>query len=272
MIRMLPILFIFFASCMIKPELPDKIPYELDKPDKEYPLPAELLEVSGLTWVRTDILACVEDNSGRSFYYDLNGEKVYHIETVTGEGDFEGIAKTEKSLFLIRSDGTLFEWNGSTTKQHDTFLPKKSDVEGLCYDSTENRLVIACKGNVPGIESSQKAFYSFNLTREELSKTPAWTISLSQFERYFGEKAKDFRFKPSGIALHPLTKEFYIISSTAKILVVTDSKGTIKGASWLTESLFPQPEGICFSPEGDLFISTEGKGLDSPKIFRYKIR
>jgi sugar lactone lactonase YvrE len=37
----------------------------------------------------------------------------------------------------------------------------------------------------------------------------------------------------------------------------------------LNRKLFPQPEGICFSPDGKLFISTEGKGQPG-KIMLFK--
>lgn len=272
MMRMLPLLLLFLMSCMVKPELPSELPYELESPDNQFKLTAELLEISGLTWVREGIIACVEDNTGRSYYFDLAGEKVYHVETITTEGDFEGIAKTETSMFLARSDGSLFEWDRSVTKEHKTFLSKKTDVEGLCYDSIGNRLIVACKGDIEGLSNNERAFYSFDLSTSKLSEEPAWTISLSQFEKYFGERAEDFRFKPSGIALHPLTKEFYIISSTGKILLITNREGNITDAAWLPEHLFPQPEGICFSPNGDMYISTEGKSLEPPKIFRYKMR
>jgi hypothetical protein len=35
-------------------------------------------------------------------------------------------------------------------------------------------------------------------------------------------------------------------------------QGNVEHAIYLDESIFPQPEGITFSPHGDLYISNEG--------------
>ena len=51
-----------------------------------------------------------------------------------------------------------------------------------------------------------------------------------------------------------------MISSVGKLLVVLDRDGYILGVHALDPNLFRQPEGICFSPEGDLYISNEGRG------------
>ena len=51
-----------------------------------------------------------------------------------------------------------------------------------------------------------------------------------------------------------------MISSVGKLLTIMDREGLILGVQALDPNLFRQPEGICFSPEGDLYISNEGKG------------
>ncbi len=38
-----------------------------------------------------------------------------------------------------------------------------------------------------------------------------------------------------------------------------DANGKKKNLFLLDEAQFPQPEGVAFTPEGELFISSEGK-------------
>lgn len=65
---------------------------------------------------------------------------------------------------------------------------------------------------------------------------------------------------PSGIAVHPVTGEFYIISAVGNILMVVNRNNEIVHLEKLIPKLYKQPEGICFSPDGKtLYISNEGK-------------
>ncbi len=165
-------------------------------------------------------------------------------------------------------------------KRYKTLLSSKNDAEGMVYDSSENRLLIACKGS-PSIEKGNphkgyRAVYSFDMGKNQLLEKPVYLIDLRKIEGYkdqgnFTQASSKLakilgitdpygNFRPSGIAIHPLTDEIYMISSVGKLLVVLDRDGYILGVHALDPNLFRQPEGICFSPEGDLYISNEGRG------------
>ena len=51
-----------------------------------------------------------------------------------------------------------------------------------------------------------------------------------------------------------------MISSVGKLLIVLNRKGKVLDVKELDPKMFRQPEGICFSPTGDMFISNEGQG------------
>ena len=87
----------------------------------------------------------------------------------------------------------------------------------------------------------------------------SFTQFSSKLARVLGISDPYGNFRPSAIAIHPLTDEIYITSSVGKLLVVLDREGLISDVHALNPALFRQPEGICFSPEGDLYISNEGK-------------
>jgi hypothetical protein len=80
------------------------------------------------------------------------------------------------------------------------------------------------------------------------------------------------KLKPSAAAIHPLTKELYIISSINKALIIADRDGNVKEAYPIDPVLFKQPEGLTFAPSGDLIISNEVAEVGSPNIliFKYK--
>lgn len=150
----------------------------------------------------------------------------------------------------------------------------------MAYDPLTNTLLIACKES-PSIEKENpytgyRAVYRFNLETNNLIKTPQFLIDLNKLDTYreqstfnkFSQKlAKKLRlldsgtsFKPSGISIHPIYGDIYLISNIGKLLIVMDRRGEILDIHALDIKLFRQPEGICFSPSGDLFISNEGQG------------
>jgi len=85
------------------------------------------------------------------------------------------------------------------------------------------------------------------------------------------KKEKTKYISPSGVAVHPISKEVYILSSALRCLVAMDPKsGQVRSVQSLEKSLFPQPEGIAFEKNGDLWISSEGKkGTATLQLFSY---
>ncbi len=68
---------------------------------------------------------------------------------------------------------------------------------------------------------------------------------------------KELKLKPSAAAINPLTNDVWILSAVNQLLIVTDRKGNIKSVYTLNPTIFKQPEGIAFTPWGDLLISNE---------------
>ena len=54
-------------------------------------------------------------------------------------------------------------------------------------------------------------------------------------------------------------------------MIIIDRKGNVLDVQDLRNNIFRQPEGICFSPSGDLFISNEGNG-GKATILRFKLQ
>ncbi len=259
--------------------------YSLGSPDQRFTMPASLEEISGISWTGKGTLACIQDEEGIIFCYSLEKEKVISEVKFAKAGDYEDISIANKTAYVLKSNGHIFrvknyKKDDIKVKRFKTQLSQKNDTEGMVYDSSENRLLIACKGS-PSLEKENpykgyRTVYSFDLETNQLKEEPVYLIDPRKMESYkeqgginqyssrlakvLGIKDPYGSLRPSGIAIHPLTDEIYIISSVGKLLIRLDREGLILGFHALDPNQFRQPEGICFSPEGDLYISNEGRG------------
>ena len=243
--------------------------YWLLEPTETFLMPEILTEISGLAMVNDSTVACVQDETGILFFFNLNDGKIIERVRVAGSGDYEGIAITENHTFLLKSNGNLYKYSASegTTERIKTPLKRDNNAEGLAYDSANNRLLIACKGKA-GIEEEKikgRAIYSYDLSNGFQSK-PAFVITPEDLETWEEDQAQPLNlsprrksFMPSGVAVHPLTNQIYLLANVGRMLIVLDPDGKINNCLPLSPRVFRQPEGICFSSTGNLIIANEGQ-------------
>ncbi len=252
--------------------LPEKLsfPYNLEAPDSRLFLPAELEEISGISYITDNTLACIQDEKGIVFIYSLAQEKIIREDNFATSGDYEDVAIVNGFAYILKSDGQIWKMPlGNPEGEIQSFntpLSAKNDVEGMAYDAASNRLLLACKGisgigkNISGI----RAIYAFDLHENKLIEEPAFSIKIEEVKQLVNQKTsgKFFKedFRPSGIAIHPVSGEIYVLASVGKVLIVLNKNGSIEDVQTLNSATFKQPEGISFSPDGSLFISNEGRG------------
>lgn len=246
-------------------EIAFTLPYQFNAPVEHYKLPDELKEVSGLSYYSTDKLLCVEDEDAIAYVYDTRKKAVTENFGFGGYGDFEGIEFVNGEIYALESNGNLSRFKAGSKQigQTKTELPKKTEVEGLGYDPKTKRLLIAVK---KGKGSSEKAVYSFDLLNRAVYKD----MSLND-EQLVAAGVDPKTYEPSAIAVHPITGEWYILTSVGKRLLITSRRAKIIYSEPLDPDMFRQPEGICFAPNGDLFIASEGKGKKG-YILKYAYR
>ena len=243
---------------------------------KRWELPKELLEISGLSYIDGNRFACVQDEQGKIFIYNIASSSVEKKISFGGMGDYEGLAVVGETIWVLRADGKLFEVNNINAadpmvKEYGTQLTTKQDPEGLCYDKKNNRLLIAIKGNEPDTDD-YKGIYAFDLATKKMNDQPVFKIDLlnKAFETNGSGKKKKGSFNPSGIAIHSLNGDMYLTDGRNSKLLITDAAGAIKKLYQLNTSEFAQPEGIIFNAAGDLFIANEGAKLPA-NILQVKI-
>lgn len=255
--------------------------YSLSEPDDKFFLPYALAEISGLSFKPPGTLLAVQDEDG--ILYELDFDKKEIVKSIKFEkpGDFEGVELVGDTVFVIESNGNIrfFSLSGqSKTQKISTALESKNDIEGLGYDPVQNTLLIACKSEA-GIKIKVKgrAVYAFDLATMKLLEKPLFTITQKDMEDFyerhneFDYEAARFQFQPSGIAFNPADGYYYLLAHLGKILLVVKPDGSIVASYSVPAALLGQPEGICFSTSGDMYLASEGEG-DKGYILKYSIR
>jgi uncharacterized membrane protein YkoI len=130
--------------------------------EARWELPSELREVSGIAYLQDDKLACVQDEEGAIFIYDLKKKTVERKIDFAGRGDYEGIAVVGSIAFVLRSDGALYEVpdflkGKPTATLHPSVLAATQNTEGLAYDEENNRLLMLAKATTKA-SATTKAF------------------------------------------------------------------------------------------------------------------
>jgi uncharacterized protein YjiK len=284
------ILFVIFTFTRLLSFSQDSIPYDLKKEDQTIILPHELREISGLTVIDAKTLACVQDEAGVVFIYDLKKQAIKHRIHFAGPGDFEGLAAVGKDMFVLRSDAVLFHIRNYQSLKWSvdsivTGIPNK-DNEGLCFDSKNNRLLIGSKSKIAkGAEfKNLRTIYAFDLKKNKLQEGPLYTYDLNSIKEFAAKNEISLPTKPakknpdaeevtlkfqlSAIYIHPESQLLYVLSASDYYLFVFDNQANLVHIEVLDPQKFNKAEGIAITPNGDLYISNEGQTGD-PKILRF---
>ncbi len=288
--KLSPVLIsIFLATCLactqdVRAQIAG---YNLHTPFKVLTLPDTLHEVSGITALGQGRVACVQDENGSIFIYDLSKGRLESQYVFAADGDYEGIAKAGDTLYVLRSDGVLFKSvQGAKALSVNTAIPAPNN-EGLCYDEAGQRLLIACKAKSgKGHEYKDKRqIYAFDLKTGARSADAVFEFDVPEIRQFVkaqriplpvkekknGKHEEVLRFTPSAIAVHPFSSKLYLISSTDHLLFIFDSQGKPEQVAQLDPKVFNKPEGIIFLENGDMLITNEGQHK-KPSLLWFKPR
>ena len=188
--------------------------------------------------------------------------------------DIEDVALQGTTAYALWSHGTVYKIENWQTKptitRMETGLDKNNNTEGLAYDPSTKKLLIACKNDSgeKGQKKSTRSIYQMDPATGKLSGEPFLLIEKKDFKQLENEK---FDFYPSAVAVHPGTGDIFVLSTKdTKGLAQFSPDGKLKAFERIDKDLMPQPEGLCFSPKGTLYISTEGKHGEPAKILRFE--
>jgi hypothetical protein len=265
---------------------PYQLPYDLKTPDTVLTMPNILKEISGLSMAEDGkTLVAIQDEEADIFWIDpVSGDILRQLD-FWKDGDYEGIEFAEGNYYVVKNTGTIYQVHPELEKdeetiKYNTFLDKDYDVEGLAYDPEHRQLLLACKALAGKGDTFRmsRSVYAFDLEQKKLDPNPRFCIRLEQVNEYlateplirkleklndiFAPNQPEFGFSPSAMAQHPHSKNYYILSSVGKMLMILAPDGQILHIEKLKKSVHPQPEGICFNADGELFVANEGHGGD----------
>lgn len=272
----------FFAgsiqSCANPKHIKSKNPigFDLQNPVK-YTMPDDLLEISGITFKKgvSDSIYAIQDEEGKLFYLRPDDKEAQQVR-FSKKGDYEDLAISNETVIILRSDGTLLSFPFSDIGNKEirdvrewTGLVPKGEYEGLFADQSSGQLFLLCKAYKSGKGNKNLSGYILDIDKDgQIHIKSGFSIETNEIAALAGHNK--INFKPSALALNPLTNEWYILSSVNKLLVITDKNWKVKEVHPLDHGTFIQPEGIAFDKEGNLFISNEGDKIQNGNVLKFE--
>ena len=246
--------------------------YDFARPDRVISLPGKLQEISGLCPAFAEgMLFAIQDEDGDLFTVDPDGGEVIDQIKFDKNRDYEGVTRNDSLVFILERDGDIFRFKYEegvkeyNSDKLETDFSYGNETEGICYDERTGQLLIVPKERElnPAENDNRHGIYAYDFERENIIPQPVFYIDEFEVGHAVYGKSSRFNFKPSGVAVDPVTGDIYVIAAVGNLLVVITRESEIKHIELLDEKTFRQPEGITFNAAGDLFISSEGKGKDA---------
>jgi uncharacterized protein YjiK len=186
------------------------------------------------------------------------------------KGDFEGITIAHDAVFMLASNGKLYEFREGANnahvayKIHDTGLKAACEFEGVAFDPAIDALLLACKHVHDTAIKGALVIYRWSLAGDSASRLTRLIVPIDSVLAKNGWT----HLNPSDITIDPLTGNYVIIASLQKALISITPAGALVFARPLPAS-HPQPEGVAITKDGILLVSDEG-GQGSGIITLYK--
>lgn len=224
-------------------------------------LPDNLYEISGIALTADGRMLVHGDQSGIVTEIDYRRgivTKQFKLGKETLKGDFEGITIANGRVFLLESNGTLYEFaegdGGARVDYtvHDTKLGKECEFEGVTYDSTMKSLVLVCKEVLDKSAGDSLVFYRWKLGAPAADQLTRFTVGVAHtFAEYDWKK-----LRPSDITVDPLTGNYVLVSSQEGALISVTPAGKLVFVKLLV-GVHAQAEGLAITSDGILVIADE---------------
>jgi uncharacterized protein YjiK len=243
---------------------------KINLPCKEYDLTNplvlklgdDLTQISGISFYPKDSsVFAISDENGNLFKIKNNNNNLTTSWRFDTKQDFEDVYLHDSAFYVLASNGNIetlkFSRKGDTIFNRKSLFPgadkKRNEFESMYFDSLQQKIIMICK-KCEGDKKSLVSSWSFDVKNATFAPSN-FSIDTKSVAKRIGEDK--IKLKPSAAAVNPFTKDIWILASENQLLIVTNKVGDTKEVYTLNPLTFPQPEGITFTPWGDLIISNE---------------
>ena len=258
-----PVLGLAYSDARRRDSLPSDSARHVVKITRTWTLPPVLQNISAFDFIDASRLACIQDVIGSIFIFNLQTDTIESVIPFGPPGDYEGLAIAGGSIFVGCADGrilevTKFRSAAPVTKEYGTNLSVEQGIEGLCYDKKGNRLLVSIKGDGESLRH-YKGIYAFDLATRTMAVKPVYNIDLRDTLLNKSEtRRRQSVIVPSDIDIHPHSGFIYIPDAEKSQLLVLDGDGGAKFIFFFAPTEMIQPEGIKFTPSGELYVASGG--------------
>jgi hypothetical protein len=243
--------------------------YAFSTPER-FVLPEKLNEISGIAIKpgNVDVLMAVEDETGKLYEF-VFGNPSLTTSKFAKSGDYEDLALLPNGkVAVLISNGKIAQFGSmppvvqDSTKTYTPALPQGEYEAVFAHGDT---VFTTCKNCASTAGTLQ--IYKFQLPDYNYSPTiETVTVPLEALPKKTQKQLG--KLETAAMAIHPLTKDWFLISSTKKQLVILNPDFSFKAMYTLDPTVFRQPEGMAFNSKGDLFVSNEG-GTGKADLLRF---
>lgn len=231
---------------------------------QQWKLPDKLNEISGLALTGDSRLLAVTDEAAIVYELDYaEGRlvKAFALGEPTVRGDFEGIAHGQGRVWLMTSEGSIYEsaegedGERVTFDEYRTGLGEFCEFEGLAFRQSDRVLLLLCKKvrKKSGLEGL--AIFAWSTASREVDR--AKTMALPH--REIAAALRRTRLSPSGMAIAPQGGNLLIVAARQTAVIELAPNGDFRDARALPLAVrHRQLEGIEILPAGDILVADEG--------------
>ncbi|HEV7595457.1 MAG TPA: SdiA-regulated domain-containing protein [Gemmatimonadaceae bacterium] len=243
-------------------------------PVAEWIMPPELREISGLALTSRVTVLTHDDNVGRVYEIDPKTGILLKGFSLAGgvRGDFEAITIAGSDIYLLRSNGKIYKFKeGPDASQvpysvYDTGLGKDCEFESMAFEADSARLLLVCKKFLQKQAPKELLIYRVPLPLGDRSAITAMQVAIKDVVG--SNKWKNFH--PSDINIDPITRNYVIVASREKGLIVVTPDGEVVRSEPLPGD-HRQAEGVAITPDSLLLVSDEAN-VKPPAITLYRWR
>lgn len=253
--------------------------YDLRQPHKILPLANGLTEISGLEAASASSVYAHNDEHAIIYEVALEDGKIisaFAMGNPTIAADFEAIAAAQGRIYLITSDGLLYEAfigpHQSRVKfnAYDTGVGSRCEVEGMSTGPDDKKgwptFLILCKSPRQPELKDRITIFQWKLAERLPVKDPWMSIERDPILTKKDQK----KFKPSGLHWDKEGGELTIISGRNQLFLRLTSSGDLLSKERLSSERHQQTEGVVIMHDGRLILADEGLGLAPASLTLYE--